>query len=268
MNIQQIVKEAADKITVLQQEEIQRLKNQIEELRQFADVSMVRNLTVKNAELHNELTTLKRRFDLLSKDNASLRTPVPSTPAPTPAPEPVPEPPVQPEREQITVRRKTQSPDPVLQDDSTSTLTPTPTPVPISERPSTPEPEPSPVQSPEPSSVPSPAPSVHTVHTEDRRFNGASSAPPNLRHSPEPEEEVVFVELQSGNYFLDPQTGTLYQYVNEETAGDIVSTLKSLKIRGESYYQDRDNTIYERLPDGDIGKMVGYIKDKRAIFRK
>jgi hypothetical protein len=89
-------------------------------------------------------------------------------------------------------------------------------------------------------------------------------------HEPESEDEgpqLVPLVLQSGVYFWDPDTNELYEFISDDEAGQVVSMLKSIKIKNEVYYLDpQDSSFYEVLEGGDVGERRGQIVDRKAIF--
>jgi hypothetical protein len=99
---------------------------------------------------------------------------------------------------------------------------------------------------------------------------------PELDPEPEPERgpdsedegpQLIPLVLQSGVYFWDPDTNELYEFISDDEAGQVVSMLKSIKIKNEVYYLDpQDSSFYEVLEGGDVGERRGQIVDRKAIF--
>ena len=115
-------------------------------------------------------------------------------------------------------------------------------------------------------------------YTEDPEFKPEAKEIEEPAFKPEAVEEqtdndesgpqLIPVVLESGVYFWDPDTNELYEFISDDEAGEVVSTLKSIKIKNEVYYLDpTDSHFYEVLNGGDVGACVGEIVNRKAHFR-
>jgi chromosome segregation ATPase len=108
--------------------------------------------------------------------------------------------------------------------------------------------------------------SVKVQETQDQEDVDEQTEEPEQDQDDGP--QLVAVVLESGVYFWDPDTNDLYEFISDEEAGEIVSVLKTIKIKNEMYYLDPvDSHFYEILGGGDIGVCLGEIVDRKAQFR-
>jgi len=227
------------------------LEEKVDELQQFSDVSVVKSLTVENAELRSELNVLKRRYQLLETQSQSQRRQQmtePAAPLPVSLPLPVPKskPVIKPKKRQAEPEPEPEEEVEVVQPE-----------VEVEVEVDQPEPE---VEvevdqsEPEVQSEPEPQPEVEVEQPEPEE---------------EPEEGLLLVHLLSGHYFLDTVTCELYDFVDETTPGEILGKLKTANIRKKTHYIDtNDNNIYLRSEDGDVGEHVGSRVNGKAVFKK
>ena len=244
------------------------LQAELQDLREQFDVSIVKSLTAQNSDLRTELSMLKRKLGMAGDDVQSTRTSrtaqttrtsrtaKAATPVPVPVNEPVapePESEVQSTKVSVSVKPKAK-PAPVAEPEPAPVAEPEPVPSPEPEPVA--EPEPEPVAEPEPEPAPSPEPEP--------------AAEPEPEVEEEPESDLIPIDLESGSYYWDTQTGNLHQVLSETEAGEVMGRLKVVKIGGKHYYVDTvDNTIYQYDMDtGDVGARCGQLVNRKAVFDK
>ena len=119
------------------------------------------------------------------------------------------------------------------------------------EPPSVPPPEQEPVKDPEPVNDPEPMRDPEPVIQSD-----------------DEEIEFHYIELNGANYFLDSEANELYKAVTDETVGELLGSIKKIKVRGNTYYRETiDNTFHIINSDGNF-EYAGKIVKGRAIFKK
>lgn len=196
--------------------QIKALNHQIEELKQYSDVSLVKKLTVENTDLRSEITVLKRRLQQ----------------------QPTVKPVQPPERDEIqstqTGRQRVQEPQRSLRHEPERP-----------ERPERREPE-----------RPEPEPPVQRQEPE-----------PDAQSQAGNDDMLMPVALASGNYFMDNRTAELFEFVDQDTPGDLIRKLKTVNIKSRICYVDGSD-IYQRLDDGSVGDHIGKSVNGKAVLKK
>lgn len=252
-----------------QDSKVQGLREQIDELQQFSDVSVVKSLTVENANLRSELNVLKRRYQML--ETQSQRQRQQAAPAPVPVPEPeetVPEPaPVVKAKPTIKPKKRNPNPNPEPEPETEPEVEEqAPVPEPKVEEPE-PAPEPE-VAEPEEQAVPEPEVEEPAPEPRPQEPEPEEEEPEAEAEEEEEEEGLLLVNLLSGHYFLDTTTCELYDFIDDVTPGEIVGKLKTATIRKKTHYIDtKDDNIYLRCDDGDVGEHVGSRVNGKAVFK-
>ena len=82
--------------------------------------------------------------------------------------------------------------------------------------------------------------------------------------------ELVYIQLHSGNYFMDPETFDLYTAVSEnEAAEEPCGVLKQVKAGTKHFFIDStDNTMYHCLEGDVVGDKCGNLVNGKAVMDK
>jgi hypothetical protein len=241
---------------------IRKLNEQISELQQFAAVSAVKKLTVENADLRSEITVLKRRYQNL--ESQSQRQPNQKVPPSAPVQTaPVQTAPSQATPPSSVEKNETEKVKPQIKpkkkDDAQDTSHAPPQPVTLS-------------------SMENKTPEVTTVNQTSKIpspvQNEYESAHNESTHKQMEQYNLFPIQIASGNYYLDPDNGDLFEVLVDPDniahgIGDKIRSLKMATIRGKVYYVDTaDDKIYNREIDGNIGEHVGRKTNGKAILKK
>lgn len=231
--------------------EVQELQRELEDLRSYKDVSLVNKLTVQVDQLQKENAQLRKRVGSSSIYTNNTKKNAPEL---EPKPKPV-----------IAVKKH----DEVGPHDETN---------------QEPEPEPEQTNQEQEQTYDEPEQVQDETNKEPEHDQDETNQEPtqtqaqepeldeqsNQEPEPEPEPELdLFLvdNLESGQYFWEPDTGNLYEKVSDEEAGDVVGKIKTIKVRDVYYYQDTiDNHVYQYIKDtGDIGAKCGRIVNGKFV---
>lgn len=155
----------------------------------------------------------------------------------------------------------------------------TPTPEPEAEVEEPAEQEPEAEAEPEPEAPaepePTPEPEAPAEPTPELEVEPEAEAPAEPTPEPEAEaeaeaeaeEDLWLLELDSGKYFWETETGNLLAHISDAEAGEVVGKLKVVKIKGKHYYVDTiDDSVYDYMVDtGEVGARCGTIVNKKFV---
>jgi len=252
------------------QDERQKLVDEINELKQYADVSLVRSLSKGLEQRQRENEMLKRQLDRFTNNlNAKKTAPVIKAKN-KPAPEPF----AEPTEENVAAEKPITEPTQASVHESASV------PKPADEEPFA---EPTQVSDHESTSAHEPAdeepyaePTQVSVHESTSAHEPTPEepaiAPPSTPASPTKDDdiemELVYCELSDNEYFLDLNSNDLYEVVGDPDdgqIGDVLGKLKNIKIRGKNYIWNTHNTVYYNTnDDGEILEEAGVITNGKA----
>lgn len=118
-----------------------------------------------------------------------------------------------------------------------------------------------------PSPSPSPEPSSVSV-VKTTQVSKPNPAEAEAEAEADDEVELHYIELNGTHYFLDSEANELYQAVSDEEVGELVGSIKKIKVRGNQYYRETiDNTFHTINSDGNF-EYMGKIVKGRAVFKK